>query len=67
MESTVKEVATLKIGQVAEIVGCSIPTIYNYIRQGFIKEPLRDKNGHRRFTKSQAVRLREIFNLRIPV
>jgi DNA-binding transcriptional MerR regulator len=67
MDSTIKEIPSLKVGEVAKFVPCSIGTINNYIKQGFIKEPLRDKNGHRRFTKSQAVRLREIFNIRIAV
>jgi len=67
MENTGKVIPSLKVGEVAKEVGCSIGTINNYIKQGFIKEPVRDKNGHRRFTKSQATRLREIFNIRIPV
>lgn len=67
MENKDKAIPDLRVGQVAEEVGCSINTINNYIKRGLIGEPVRDINGHRRFTKSQTINLKKIFNLRIPV
>jgi len=67
MENKDKVIPNLRVGQVAEEVGCSINTINNYIKRGLIGEPVRDINGHRRFMKSQTIELKKIFNLRIPV
>lgn len=68
MESdVVKETAKHKIGWVADYAECSRSTIFSYIRQGFIEEPARNRAGHRMFTKSQAERIRRIFNLRVKV
>ena len=68
MESdVVKETAKYKIGWVADYAGCSKSTIFSYIRQGFIEEPARNRALHRMFTKSQAERIRRIFNLRVKV
>jgi len=62
-----KEAADLKVGQVAKYVGCHVNTINKYIKEGYVREPMRDRVGHRRFTKSQAERLKAIFNIRVPV
>ena len=68
MESeVVKETAKHKIGWVADNAGCSRSTIFSYIRQGFIEEPARNRAGHRMFKKSEAERIRRIFNLRVKV
>jgi DNA-binding transcriptional MerR regulator len=60
-----KEIPKLFIRDVAERVGCCKATIVNYEKKGLIK-PIRDKNGFRRFTESQAVRLLEALNLQSP-
>ena len=67
MDDTVREMAKYKIGWVADYAGCSRSTIFSYIRQGFIEEPARNRAGHRMFTKSEAERIRRIFNLRVKV
>ena len=56
--------ANLKISEVAKIVGCHINTVLNYERRGFIK-PLRDNNNFRRYPLQEALKLKEIFSVRI--
>ena len=66
-ENKSKIIPNMKVGEVCKEVGCSISTLNKYIKEGYINEPVRDKQGHRMFTKSQATRLREIFHIRIPI
>lgn len=61
-----KEIPKLFIGEIAAKVGCCNQTVVNYEKKGLIK-PVRDKNGFRRFTEAQVVRLQEIFNMRVPI
>ena len=52
--------------QVARIAGCHRNTVINYERNGYIR-PLRDNNNFRRYTLQDAMKLREILNIRKPV
>jgi len=53
----------LKVAQVAQIVGCHILTVKNYEKRGYI-EPTRDNNNHRRYSLMDALRLKEILQIR---
>ena len=72
MSVTLKEVlqrkieANLTIIQVAEIAGCHRGTVLNYEKRGYIK-PLRDHNNHRRYTKHDALKLKQILEIRKPL
>ena len=61
-----KEIPKLFIRDVADRVGCCKATIVNYEKKGLIK-PIRDKNGFRRFTESQTLKLLESLNLQVPI
>jgi DNA-binding transcriptional MerR regulator len=66
MENEKKEIPKLYVHDVARCAGCCNQTVINLEKRGFVK-PLRDKNGFRRFTEAQAIRVKEIFNMRTPV
>lgn len=53
----------LTVAQVAQYVGCHINTVKNYEQRGFIA-PMRDINNVRRFPLSEAVKLKEILQIR---
>ena len=53
----------LTINQVAEICDCHINTVKNYTEKGYI-QALRDTNNFRRYSLADALRLKEILNLR---
>jgi len=55
----------LTVGQVAEIAGCHRITVLNYEKRGYLK-PLRDNNNHRRYTKQDAFKLKQILEIRKP-
>jgi DNA-binding transcriptional MerR regulator len=57
--------ADLTVSQVAEIAGCHPGTVLNYTKRGYLK-PLRDCNNHRRYTKEDAKKLRELLAVRKP-
>ncbi len=57
------EERNLTVAQVAQIAGCHILTVKNYEKRGYI-EPWRDNNNHRRYSLAEAVRLKEILEIR---
>ena len=59
-------IADLTVSQVAEIAGCHRVTVLNYEKRGYIK-PMRDNNNHRRYTRQDALKLKQILEIRRPV
>ena len=55
--------SNLTISQVANIAGCHRGTVLNYERRGYIK-PFRDNNNFRRYSLQEALKLKEILNVR---
>ena len=58
-----KNIANLKISEVAIIAGCHRNTIYNYEKRGFLK-PVRDIFGYRRYSFQDAMKLKGLFDAR---
>jgi DNA-binding transcriptional MerR regulator len=57
--------ADLTVSQVAEIAGCHRLTVLNYEKRGYLK-PLRDINNRRRYTKADALKLKQLLEIRKP-
>jgi DNA-binding transcriptional MerR regulator len=57
--------ADLTVSQVAEIAGCHPRTVLNYEKKGYIK-PFRDNNNFRRYTKEDALKLKQLLEIRRP-
>ena len=57
--------ATIKIGQAAKIIGCHPATLLNYEKRGIIS-PVRDIYGHRRFKRSDILKMKSIFSATWP-
>ncbi len=55
----------LTVSQVAEIAGCHKRTVLNYTKRGYLK-PMRDHNNHRRYTKEDAKKLKQLLEIRKP-
>lgn len=55
----------LTVEEVAAIAGCHRNTVLRYEGQGYIKS-LRDNNNYRRYSKQDALKLKEIINIRKP-
>lgn len=55
--------ANLTVSGVAQIAGCHRNTVLNYEKRGYLK-PLRDNNRFRRFSMKEALRLKEILEIR---
>lgn len=55
----------LTVCQVAKIAGCHINTVRNYEEHGYI-QPMRDHNNRRRYSMAEALKLKELFNIRRP-
>lgn len=55
----------LTISEVSKIADCHINTVKNYEAKGFIKS-MRDANNFRRYRRQDAIRLREVIELRRP-
>jgi DNA-binding transcriptional MerR regulator len=55
----------LTVSQVAEIAGCHRGTVLNYERRGYLK-PFRDNNNFRRYSRRDAVKLKQILEIRRP-
>lgn len=53
----------LRISQAARLIECHVNTLRNYECRGLIK-PLRDHNGHRRYSVDQALKIKELINMR---
>lgn len=53
----------LTISDVAKIAGCHINTVKNYEKKGFVKS-VRDNNNFRRYTRQEALKLRELLKIR---
>lgn len=53
----------LTVVQVARIAGCHEHTVRNYTRKGYI-QAARDINGFRRYSLSEANKLKEILRIR---
>ena len=53
----------LTVSQVAKIAGCHSNTVLNYERKGYI-QALRDSNNFRRYPLAEALKLKEILNIR---
>lgn len=53
------------VSQVAEYAGCHRLTVLNYTEKGFLK-PMRDHNNHRRYTRADAKKLKQLLELRKP-
>jgi len=56
----------LTIKDVAQIADCHINTVKNYERRGYIN-PVRDNNNFRRYTRQDALRLKQILSIRRPL
>lgn len=54
----------MKIGELADQVGCDVQTIRYYEREGLMVEPGRSEAGHRRYGEHDAKRLRFIRHCR---
>lgn len=57
--------ADLTVSQVAEIAGCHRLTVLNYTKRGYLK-PMRDHNNFRRYTKQDALKLKQLLEIRRP-
>jgi DNA-binding transcriptional MerR regulator len=57
--------ADLTVNQVAEIAGCHGRTVLNYTKKGFLN-PMRDHNNFRRYTKQDALKLKQLLEIRRP-
>jgi DNA-binding transcriptional MerR regulator len=57
--------ADLTVSQVAKFAGCHPRTVLNYEKRGYIK-PYRDNNNFRRYTKEDALKLKQILEIRRP-
>ena len=53
----------LTINQVAKICNCHINTVKNYTDRGYI-QATRDSNNFRRYSLSEALKLKEILTIR---
>jgi len=53
----------LKISDMARIADCHINTVRNYEKRGYIKSA-RDNNNFRRYSQQDAIKLKEILNIR---
>ena len=53
----------LTVSQVAKIVGCHINTVKNYEGRGYI-QAMRDNNNIRRYPLAEALKLKEILEIR---
>jgi len=58
--------ANLLISEVADIAGCHRVTVLNYEKRGYIR-PMRDNNNHRRYTKQDALKLKQLLEIRRPL
>jgi DNA-binding transcriptional MerR regulator len=58
--------AHLTVEQVARIARCHRNTVLNYERYGYIK-PFRDNNNFRRYTRQDAIKLKQILEIRKPL
>ena len=58
--------ANLTVSEVAEIAGCHRGTVLNYEKKGYIK-PLRDHNNFRRYTRRDAIKFKQILEIRKPL
>jgi DNA-binding transcriptional MerR regulator len=57
--------ADLTVSQVAEIAGCHRLTVLNYEKRGYLK-PMRDHNNFRRYTRQDALKLKQLLEIRKP-
>lgn len=57
------ETPNLTVAQVARLVGCHDHTVRAYERKGLIRA-FRDFNNHRRFTPTEAMKLKQIMEIR---
>ena len=57
--------ADLTVSQVAEIAGCHRLTVLNYTQKGYLKA-MRDHNNFRRYTKQDALKLKQLLEIRRP-
>ena len=57
--------ADLTVSQVAKIAGCHRLTVLNYSKKGYLK-PMRDHNNFRRYTKQEALKLKQLLEIRRP-
>jgi excisionase family DNA binding protein len=55
-----------KTHEIAEIVGVSPKTIYNWLKAGKIREPRRDLNDYRVWTQSDLDNIMKLIQLREP-
>jgi DNA-binding transcriptional MerR regulator len=53
------------ISKVAEFADCHRNTVKRYEERGYLK-PMRDVNGYRRYSKSEARKLKELLTFRKP-
>lgn len=56
----------LTVAQVAAIADCHRNTVLNYEKRGYIKS-MRDYNDFRRYTKRDALKLKQLLEIRRPV
>lgn len=55
----------LTVEQVAGIAGCHRSTVLRYEKEGYLI-PMRDHNNHRRYARRDAMKLKDILNIRRP-
>jgi len=53
----------LTVNEVAKIVGCHRNTLLRYEKDGYVS-PMRDNNNYRRYSLHQALKLKEIIEVR---
>jgi DNA-binding transcriptional MerR regulator len=56
----------LTVEQVARIAGCHRNTVLRYEKEGYLT-PMRDNNGFRRFSKRDALKLKQLLEIRRPL
>lgn len=54
----------LTVSQVADICNCHFNTVKNYTNRGYI-QALRDNNNFRRYSLAEALKLKEILEIRM--
>jgi len=59
---SMKKEPTYSIGEVARHVGCHADTLKRYEQAGYIDEVRRSARGHRRYTRQQRDKLRQVFD-----
>ena len=55
---------TYSIGEVCKYVRCHPDTVKRYEEDGYLGEVRRSKRGHRRYTREQMKKMKQVFDAR---